>query len=154
MEKCVLILLGIFIITSYLLAETNSVTNVEKYKVPEKGKQLKEVEKYLKEREERLKKLAETREPESPIRRFEIEFFSSAPMIYLSTMFLLKLYQEITTQESSVLPDVQWYFIGFNSIGIAMYIAIKDYYDNKRSRNRLEIKTQNNYKLAFLNIKF
>lgn len=154
MKRYVLIFVGIFIITSYLWAETNSVTNIERYKVPEKGKQLKEVEKYLKEREERLKKLAERREPESPIRRFEIEFFSSAPMIYLSTMFLLKLYQEITTQESSVLPDVQWYFIGFNSIGIATYIAIKDYYDNKKSKNRVEIKTENNYKLTFLKIRF
>ncbi len=143
-----------FILVNLLNADTNSITNIERYKVPDKGKQIKEVEKYLKEREERLKELAQKRKPESPVRRFEVEFFSSAPMLYLSTMFILKIYQEIITGESSELPDVQWYFIGFNSIGIATYIAIKDYYDNKKIQNKVEVRKGNNYKLSFLRIRF
>ncbi|MBN1897631.1 MAG: hypothetical protein JW827_02555 [Spirochaetes bacterium] len=152
--KKIFIIFILFTFISVLAAENTSVTNIESYKVPEKGRQLKEVEKYLKQRDEAAKDLARKRKPESPLRRFEIQFFTSAPIVYLSTLFILKIYQEAIVGTSSELPDVQWYFIGVNSIGIATYIAIKDYYDNKQEYHKAEKDSPNSYKLTFLQARF
>jgi len=152
--KWIIFILLIFFAPYLLVSSTNSVTNVEIYKVPEKGKELKSVAKYLKERKEKQIKEKNKKKQESPVRRFEIEFFSSTAILYLSTFSILKLYQMLLAGSSSSLPDVQWYYIGFNSIGIATYIAVKDYYDNREYYNNKVEKGNNNYKFSFLKVRF
>ena len=145
-------LLLFLLIENLIYSETNFVTNIEQYKIDESLKGTKEVEKYLKEREEKIREDILKREKESPLRRFEVIFFSSGAMVYITTLFMLKIYQEFTTGESSNLPDVQWYYIGLNSIGLATYISIKDYYENKNKF--IEECNYRNLKFSLLNIKF
>ncbi len=153
MKWIIFLLLTIFN-TDLLFSDTNSVTNVEIYKVPDKGKELKSVAEYLNRRGKKQIEEKNRQKSESPARRFEIEFFSSTAILYLSTFSILKIYQMLLTESSSELPDVQWYYIGFNSIGIATYIAVKDYYDNRDYYNNKVEKGNNNYKFSFLKIRF
>ncbi len=153
MVRFITVILLVFFGFSLLEAENSSLTNKVEYKVksevfPEESK----VKEYLKKREKREEKENKENE-ESSVRRFEIMFFSSGTIVYLSSMLFLKLFAEITTGYSSELPDEYWYYIGVNSVGIGLYIAIKDYKEN-RIEKRVENLKEKNYKLSLLNIKF
>ncbi len=156
MHKYIIFLI-IILFNLNLFGETNIsyVTNKEIFAVKDKkeGIKNKKVEQYLKKRELLLEKENE-KNMESPIRRFEIIFFSSGTIAYLSSMLFLKLFAEFTIGYSSELPDEYWYYIVLNSTGVGLYIAFKDYYDNKNYYKKVEKQNKNDYKLSLIKIKF
>lgn len=147
----IMILLCLFLLINNSVAEQVLVTNVQQYEIKDEKIEFQEVEKYLKQREERLAELSAMKEPESKLRRAEIMFFSSGAMVYFSSLIFVKLFAEFTTGPSSSMPDTYWYFIGFNAIGIAAYVTIKDgieYADYLvKEKNKQTNLGERNYKL-------
>ncbi len=157
------LLLSVFIIEILtgefiLLAKQETITNVEQYQIKENQENLKEVEEYLKQREEEMNKIKERERAESPARRFEVMFFSSGAMVYWSSYLFVRIFAQIAKGTSSEMNNTYWYYIGFNAVGVATYVAIKDYYDRKA---KLDIEQNNSgnfnprdYRLTFLAVRF
>ncbi len=148
----------IFILTTFQLifgeSNTTYVTNKTEYTVKSTVKENKsKVEEFLKQREKKMKKLSKENK-ESSLRRFEIIFLSSGTVIYLSSRLFLKLFAEFTTGTSSELPDEYWYYIAVNSVGVGLYIAVKDYYAIENSEKKVENLNKKNYKLSLLKVRF
>ncbi len=144
MKKIIICITILFLHFQILFSMQNSTTNVLQYQIKDKSENLKEVEEYLKKRQEVLEQLKKKKEPESSLRRFEIQFFSSGAMVYFSTYIFVKLFCEIYSSDSSELSVSHWCFIITNSVGIGTYIAIKDYYDVKKIRMK-EMEEEKNY---------
>ena len=150
----IIILLGMNII----FAGQTVKTNVEQYKIKDESKNIKEVTEYLKKRQEKIEKAKKKIKPESSLRRFEVQFLSSGAMVYLSTWLFSRLFSMATTRNFSELPDTYWIFIITNSVGMATYIAVKDYYDVQRIQesreDRYSNRNQNFYRLSLLSSRF
>lgn len=99
----------------------------------ESDRQTAEVEEYLKRRKEEKAAVEKKARSESPLRRFEVMFFSSGAMTYWSSLIFVKLFAQIATGHSSVMNNTYWYYIGFNAVGIATYVSIKDYCERKET---------------------
>ncbi|MBU1078256.1 MAG: hypothetical protein KKH98_13240 [Spirochaetes bacterium] len=158
MVSIILILLICLNMGFPLAAATGSVTNVQQYQIKGEGEDLDDVRKYLEERQAALEKIKNKKEPESSLRRFEVQFLTSGAMVYFSTYIFVKLFAEIYWGASSELPDTHWYFVITNSVGIGTYIAIKDYYDVKRMRaedpDKFGREEEKLYRFSFLNKRF
>lgn len=158
MKKIIICITILFLHFQILFSRQNFTTNVLQYQIKDKSENLKEVEEYLKKRQEVLEQLKKKKEPESSLRRFEIQFFSSGAMVYFSTYIFVKLFSEIYSSASSELSAANWYFIIVNSIGIGTYIAIKDYYDVKKIKMEEEKNygniDQSYYRFSFLSKRF
>lgn len=156
--KRLIVFIIILLIVHTSFAEQSSITNVEQYEIKDDSEKIKEVAEYLKKRQEEMERLKKKRKPEDSLRRFEILFFSSGTVAYLGSYFIAKIFATFNLGQSSELPYTYWYFIITNSVGVATYISIKDYYDVKRIRSQEQdtynsIK-QHSYKLGLLRIKF
>lgn len=151
-------IIEIFTMQITLIAKQETVTNVEQYQIKENQENLKEVEEYLKQREEEMNKIKERERAESPARRFEVMFFSSGAMVYWSSYFFVRIFAQIAKGTSSEMNNTYWYYIGFNAIGVATYVAIKDYYDRKAKfdleQNNSGNFNQRDYRLTFLAVRF
>ncbi len=158
MKKLIIIIVCILLSVCLVSARQNVVTNVEQYQIKDTGEDVEEVAKYLKERQAELEKQKKMREPESSFRRFEVVFLSAGAIVYWSSYLFVRLYAEFQIERSTELPDSYWYFIITNSVGMATYIAVKDYYDVKRiqeiDRNKYGKKKNNYYKLSLLKARF
>ena len=158
MKQIVITILLVLFCVHAGFSEQEVKTNVEKYKIKEDARDIEEVAAYLKERQKMLESLNDQKEPESSVRRFEVMFFSSGAMAYFSTYLFVKLFAQFTTGHSSELPSSYWYFIITNSVGMATYISIKDYYEVKEIRNIEDNKQshigKNNYKMSLYNQRF
>ena len=158
MKKIFLILIIIVCSLKLSFAEKTVVTNKEQYEIKDKSASIKEVAEYLKERESKLKEAKSKKEPESALRRFEVQFFSAGAMSYLTTWLATRLFALATISSGSDLPDIYWMFVVTNSVGMATYIATKDYYDVKRIKSkeidRMGYKEQNYYKISLINQQF
>lgn len=137
-------------------AEESSVTNIEQYRIKDKGENIEEVREYLLKRQKELEEKQNQKEPESSLRRFEVMFFTSGAMVYFSTLIFTKLFAEIYRGRSSELPNTYWTFIVANSVGIGTYIAIKDYYDiaHFQEEKKYGKENQNHYRFSLLRKRF
>ncbi len=154
----IMIICILFTAANIIFAEKSTITNVEQYKIKDTGKDVEEVAAYLKQRQAELEKLKNMKPPESSLRRLEIIFFSSGAIVYWSTYLFARLFAEYHLEHSSELPDSYWYFIITNSVGMATYITVKDYYHAKEIRgiegNKYGKTYKNNYKVSLLKAKF
>ena len=134
------------------------ITNVEKHEIKDDSENVKEVAEYLKKRQEALERARKEKKPQSSLKRFEIQFFSAGAMAYVTTWLLSRIFAEFTIDDASDLPDIYWMLIITNSVGMATYISVKDYYDVKRIRERDKDKyskrKQISYKLSLIRKKF
>ncbi|MDD5066193.1 MAG: hypothetical protein PHF84_04030 [bacterium] len=158
MKKSLLIILTCLFFTDLGLAKQQARTNVIQYQIKEEQDKSREVAEYLKKREEELNQQNSRFKQESSLRRFEVMFFSSGAMVYWSSLVFVKLFAEIATGYSSELNNTYWYYIGFNALGIATYISIKDYYDIKAEAVTREHGPGNagsgGYQFRFLSMRF
>ena len=158
MKRMITAVIIILLSMNMIFAEQTIKTNVEQYKIKDESKNIKEVREYLKKRQEKIEKEKKKKKPESSLRRFGVQFFSSGAMAYLSTWILSRLFSMVTTRNSSELPDTYWIFIITNSAGMATYIAVKDYYDVQLIRgnqeDRYSNRNQNFYRLSLLSSRF
>lgn len=155
--KRIFIILFLLSFTARLAAAGNTmITNRVLYR--ESDRQTGEVEEYLKKRREEKAAFEKKARAESPLRRFEVMFFSSGAMTYWSSLIFVKLFAQIATGHSSVMNNTYWYYIGFNALGIATYVAVKDYYDRRDeavfNQNKYGNLNQKNYTINLLYARF
>ncbi len=113
-------------------AVSNTISDV--YVVPEAAAHYTEVQQYY--LEQKRPKERPARIPDKPIRRMEITFFISLPLIYWDSYLLLQVYNTIVKDNYNFgekLPDEHDRFINVSSLLLASYITYTDYLNHKNS---------------------
>lgn len=118
------VIILITILTSLLFCQTNSFTNKE-FIIPKTGQEYKEVEEYFKTKEKIPEKF---REKESALRRFEVVFLISLPLVTYTSILTMYFYVWLESKDTHMsLSPSHWRYVAINAVTLSTYIAFNDY---------------------------